>query len=160
MGDFVVSLVVNDGRTNSSPDTVVVTTSNSAPVANAGVDQTVPIGAQVGLDGGLSSDADGNPLTYVWSLLSKPGTSTATLNATNSSTTSFTADANGDYVAQLIVNDGLVDGAGDTVMVTTLNSPPVAAAGPDQNVRPGDNVTLDGTALRMRTTIRCRSIGR
>ena len=145
-GDFVLSLVVNDGRVNSAPDTVIVTTSNSAPVADAGADQTVAIGALVTLDGSASSDADGNLLSYAWSLLSRPTTSSAVLLGADSSTPSFAADANGDYVVQLIVNDGLADSEADTVLISTINSAPVANAGPDQTVRPGDTVTLDGNA--------------
>jgi hypothetical protein len=38
----------------------------------------------------------------------------------------------GTCVAQLIVNDGIADSAADTVVISTLNSPPVANAGPDQ----------------------------
>ena len=146
VGDFVVSLVVNDGQTNSAPDTVTIAASNTAPVANAGPDQTVAIGALVQLDGSQSSDTNGNPLTYSWSLLSKPATSTATLAGASTATPSFTADANGEYVAQLIVNDGLTNSAGDTVLISTLNSAPVANAGPDQTVATGAEVTLDGNA--------------
>ena len=36
-GIYVVSLVVNDGTLNSEADTVTISTSNSAPVANAGL---------------------------------------------------------------------------------------------------------------------------
>jgi hypothetical protein len=146
VGEFVISLVVNDGRVNSQPDTVVVTTSNSMPVADAGPDQTVDIGATVHLDGGQSSDADGNPLTYLWSLLSRPASSAALLSDATSVSPSFVADINGEYVVQLIVNDGLENSAGDTVLISTRNSMPVASAGPDQTVLPGALVTLDGTA--------------
>ena len=40
----------------------------------------------------------------------------------------------------------MVDGAPDTVTITTINSQPVANAGADQSVTAGDFVTLDGTA--------------
>ncbi len=40
-----------------------------APVANAGVDQTVESGASVTLDGAKSSDPDGDALSFTWSLV-------------------------------------------------------------------------------------------
>ena len=50
-GIYVVSLVVNDGTLNSEADTVTISTSNSAPVANAGADQTPLVNGTVTLDG-------------------------------------------------------------------------------------------------------------
>jgi hypothetical protein len=44
------------------------------------------------------------------------------------------------------VNDASVDSAPDTVTVTVGNRPPVADAGPDQEVEAGSAVTLDGSA--------------
>lgn len=149
-GTYTIRLVVNDGTSDSDPDTVTVTaaTANSAPVADAGPDQNVATGSLVNLDGSASSDADGDPLTYSWSMVSVPAGSGAALSDTTVAAPSFFADLDGDYVFQLIVNDGTVDSAADTVTVTaaTLNSAPVADAGPDQNVAPGDLVTLDGSA--------------
>ena len=43
---------------------------NRAPVADAGVAQTVNEGVQVLLDGSGSSDPDGDPLDYSWSQVS------------------------------------------------------------------------------------------
>ena len=62
------------------------------------------------------------------------------------STPNFTADEPGDYVIQLIVNDGTVNSAPDTVTIITTNSKPVAEAGPNQNVLVDTTVNLDGTA--------------
>ena len=47
----MVQLIVNDGKVNSAPDTVTITTTNTLPVANAGPDQTVFVGTTVQLDG-------------------------------------------------------------------------------------------------------------
>src|SRR5450756_456170 len=73
-GAYVATLIVNDGKIDSSPDTVSVTVSvdNAAPVANAGVAQNVATGNVVTLDGSASSDANGDALTYVWTLTTKP----------------------------------------------------------------------------------------
>ena len=73
-GQYVAQLTVNDGIINSAPDTGTITTlgGNTAPVANAGPDQTVQTGMVVTLDGNMSRDADGNPLTFLWALTTKP----------------------------------------------------------------------------------------
>ena len=143
-GSYVAQLIVNDGTVNSAPATVTITTGNTAPVANAGPDQTVALSSTVTLDGSGSSDADGNPLTYSWSLTSVPTGSTAALVGATTVNPTFVADLAGSYVAQLIVNDGTVNSAADSVIINTSNTTPVANAGPDQNVT-GGTVTLDGS---------------
>jgi len=144
-GTYVVQLVVNDGNVDSAPDTIVVTTENSAPVARAGPDQTAYVGGLVILDGSASSDVDGNPLTFAWTMVSKPPASTAALSDAGAVNPSFVIDVFGNYEISLVVNDGTVDSVADTVVITTLNSPPVANAGPDQTRFVGDVVTLDGS---------------
>jgi hypothetical protein len=71
-GTYVAQLVVNDGMADSAPDTVAISTSNSAPVADAGPDQTVVAGQIVSLDGSGSSDRDGDPLSFHWMLTARP----------------------------------------------------------------------------------------
>ncbi|MEZ5291743.1 MAG: Calx-beta domain-containing protein [Vicinamibacterales bacterium] len=144
-GDYALQLVVNDGQLDSVPDALVVSTVNSAPIADAGPDRTdVLPGALVVLDGSGSSDPDGQPLGYAWSLVSRPAGSAAALTDADTPGPSFVADVPGTYVAQLVVNDGFVDSAPDTVSLSTLNLPPTADAGPDQTVPAGATVQLDG----------------
>ncbi|MBM4065868.1 MAG: hypothetical protein FJ266_09555 [Planctomycetes bacterium] len=144
-GTYVVSLIVNDGTVNSAADTVTISTLNSAPVANAGLDQSVYVGNTVTLDGSGSSDVDGNALSYSWSFTSRPSGSTAALNDTTSANPTFTVDKAGTYVASLIVNDGTVNSAPDTIIISTINVAPVADAGVDQSVNVNDTVTLNGS---------------
>jgi hypothetical protein len=144
-GDYVVQLIVSDVKTDSTPDTVIISTNNSAPVANAGADQTRLFGDTVILDGRASSDADGDLLTYHWSLI-VPADSTATLSDPSAVQPIFDIDVSGNYVASLIVNDGTVDSIADTVTISTSNSKPVANAGANQAPKLGDTVTLDGSA--------------
>ncbi|HEX7093416.1 MAG TPA: PKD domain-containing protein, partial [Nitrospiraceae bacterium] len=149
VGDYVAQLIVNDGAVNSAPDTVIITSDNVAPVANAGPDQGVKApGSLVTLDGSASTDGDGDPLTYSWSLISKPTGSAAVLADPTSLSPTFTVDRAGNYVAQLIVNDGTVNSTlPDTVVIATSNVAPVANAGPDQGVKAlGSLVILDGSA--------------
>lgn len=107
-GVYVLSLVVNDGKANSEVSAVVVTASaaNVAPVANAGLEQNVAVSAVVTLSGSASTDANGDALTYQWSLTSRPAGSTAALTASTTVAPTFTADLAGIYVATLTVSDG------------------------------------------------------
>jgi len=144
-GNYTVQLVVNDGYHSSAPSQVVISTQDSAPVANAGPNQTVTVGTTVQLNGSGSTDVDGNPLTYQWSFLSIPTGSTATLSNATLVNPTFVADVPGNFVVQLIVNDGILNSAPATVTIGNSDMPPVANAGPAQTVSLGTLVTLDGT---------------
>jgi uncharacterized repeat protein (TIGR01451 family) len=144
-GDYVVRLIVNDGRADSAPDTVVISTVNLVPIANAGEDQAVHIGDLVTLDASASSDPDGDELTYLWVFTVLPEGSVADLNDANSVHPTLTADVPGSYVLSLVVNDGVQDSAPDTVTISTINVAPIAAAGEDQAVYVGSIVDLNGT---------------
>ena len=143
-GTYVVQLTVSNGVASSSAS-VTITTNNSPPVANAGPNQTVAVGATVHLNGSASSDVDGNSLTYLWTLTSVPPGSTATLTGATTVTPTFVADKPGTYTASLVVNDGLVNSTPATVTITTQNTPPVANAGPNQIVNDNTLVHLDGS---------------
>lgn len=143
-GQYTFQLVVNDGLALSAPDNVTVSTVNSAPVADAGPDQTAALGASVTLDGTKSFDVDGDPLTYQWTL-TKPAGSTAVLSDPIASQPIFTIDVAGSYTATLVVSDGTASSKPDNVLVNTSNSPPVANPGPNQSVNIGTTVTLDGS---------------
>lgn len=143
-GIYVLELTVSDGQAASLPDSVVLRTDNSRPTADAGPDQTVQVGQEVSLDGSGSTDVDGDPLTWAWSLVARPAGSLAVLQNATTLAPSFVADQPGTYVAQLVVNDGLSESVPDAVTISTLNSAPVADAGDDQTVVAGAVVVLDG----------------
>jgi surface protein len=98
---------------------------NSAPVANAGSDQSVQHTQYVTLNGTSSSDADNDSLTYSWTQTS--GTS-VTLSSSTASQPTFTAPtlsvgaSSSTLVFSLVVNDGTVNSSADTVSIT-VNAP-------------------------------------
>ena len=97
--------------------------SNVAPVANAGASQTVVVNTPVSLDGNASSDANGDALSYAWTLSSTPTGSAAALSSSTAAKPSFTPDVAGTYVASLIVNDGKANSSAATVTVTVTAAP-------------------------------------
>ncbi len=127
-GTYTLSLVVNDGKVSSPAATVAVTATaaaNVAPVANLGADRTVVTGVLVQMDGHASSDANGDPLTYIWALVKPTGSVAVLLNSTTS-TPSFTPDVAGLYGVGLIVSDGKLSSPAKTVIITAT----AAAVGP------------------------------
>jgi len=145
-------LLVNDGVLTSDPSRVTITVHNinRPPVANAGADQTVNEATVVTLNGTESVDPDDDPLTFHWRQTAGP---LVTLSDPTSPRPTFTAPSDPSLppplilTFELIVNDGTVDSAPDTVTIT-VNRKPIADAGPDQKVDEGTTVTLDGTASR------------
>ncbi len=150
-GDYVIQLVVLDPKgAASSPDTVTVSTINSAPIAEAGPDQKATAGQTVTLNGAESWDPDGDIITYSWTMTSKPSGSAAALAGANSSAPTFVADVYGDYTIELVVTDtNGASSAPDSVTVTFGNLKPVAvaevAAGSDA-ILIGATAYLDGSA--------------
>lgn len=149
-GTYEVELEVDNG-TETDTDTVTITATplaNEAPVADAGPDQSVMLGAEVELDGTSSSDPEGAQLAFAWEITTAPQDSTASLQDASTANPTFTPDLAGDYTLTLVVSDGDLD-ANDTVVITVTEEPneaPVANAGPDQTVTIGDTVTLDASA--------------
>jgi PKD domain len=118
-------------------------TTNQPPVANAGPDQTLPATGPttpVELNGSLSSDPDGDALTFVWT---QGGTVVG-----NSAVVPLTLKI-GTYTFTLTVTDAGGLSSSAVTHVTITARPPVANAGPDQTLPAagpnGTPVTLNGS---------------
>lgn len=144
-GTYAVSLIVNDGKVDSTLATTVVTAAvgNSAPIAFPGANVTVLNGVALTLDGTGSTDANNDPLTYKWTLISKPANSAAILSSLTAEKPTFRPDVPGTYVVNLTVNDGFIDSSTVSLAIVS-NAAPVAIAGVDQTVKLGALVKLDG----------------
>ncbi|MEA3222028.1 MAG: PKD domain-containing protein [Thermodesulfobacteriota bacterium] len=136
----------SDGMNVSIPDEVVVSVNavNQAPTAHAGLDTDVQVDEKVSLDGGRSSDPDGDELTYTWVQVS--GTEVI-LHDADTAWPWFDAIYQGTLVFELTVWDGIADSVPDRVTIRVLeeNTAPVADAGDDIRVRVGDKVVLDAS---------------
>lgn len=138
-------------KSASADLTLIVNGTNVGPVADAGPNQSVEVGTSASLDGTGSFDPDGGGLSFVWTFQSLPPGSaltTADIVGANTAAPSFTPDVPGDFVVALDVSDGqLNDGDTTTVTATAAPSdPPIADAGPDQQVVTGDLTKHDGSA--------------
>ena len=119
------------------------------PQADAGADQSVDEKTLVTLDGSGSCDPDDTAITYMWEQM--PTGTPLTLSHPTSKKPTFTAPAVGSGGERLEFRLTVTDTDGfqnsSTVYIDTNNVliPPVADAGPDQNVKEGKSVTLNGS---------------
>lgn len=128
VGSYVATLVVNDGKFDSSVSVVSIVANppNAPPIANAGVSRAVLGGTLVSLDGSSSSDANGDVLSFAWTLSSKPAGSNAKLEKTNTANPVFTPEVVGIYIASLVVSDGKLSSVTSSVQIN-VDSVPVGA---------------------------------
>lgn len=122
VGEYKFILTVTDGRNTSgfSSTSIVeidVVQGNIPPMANAGDDRKVVTNNEITLDGSLSLDQDNDFITYIWSFISKPNGSSASLFNELTSTPSFIPDMDGEYVVSLIVNDGEINSEIDNIVI-------------------------------------------
>ena len=154
-GNDSFTFIVNDGTVGSGDATVTITVNpiNDPPVADAGPDQTALQGSTITLDGSSSSDIDGDTITYNWTFISVPTGSTATLSDSSIVNPTFTADLIGTYEVRLIVNDGTVNSAPDTIVVNIVALPTVEISANPTTILTGESSTLTWTSTNADTCV-------
>jgi len=121
-GDYRIGLVVTDEQGLSSEmSEVLVSSLNTPPTADAGPDIGTFVGDTATLDGSSSFDPDTDPITYAWTIDSRPAGSTAELSDSTSKTPTITPDVEGTYGITLVVNDGYADSAPDSMSLVVIS---------------------------------------
>lgn len=148
-GVYRYQLVVTDLLGNVSLPSVATVVvgrpGDNPPIANAGVDQVGMTGVPVLLDGTGSVDLDSQPLSFYWR--QSEGTRIL-LSDRSTAQPTFTPPRAGTYEFELVVDDGFHFSPVSRVRISV--DPPIANAGPDQNLFLASgggpvNVNLNGT---------------
>jgi hypothetical protein len=125
---------------------------NQAPIAHAGENVTVDVGELADITGFISTDPEGDVLTYSW--IQTGGESVVNVNELGGfdemgvSFWTYEVHDGTELTFELTVSDGeytSTDSVVITVGIIPDNRAPVANAGNDQTVNEGSTVTLNGT---------------
>lgn len=122
---YTLRWTISNSPCTSSSDEVQVTLQAPPTTANAGPDQTV-CGTSVTLDSNTPTTGTGS-----WSVISGAGSVLANSSSINSS---FSGLGDSTYVVRWTIVNGACPASTDDVEITVVAPPPIAAAGPDQNV--------------------------
>lgn len=145
-GVYVVTLVVTDNSGAKSTDTFTMTIhniikQNQPPLANSTpVTTSATVGQAIAFSGSASLDPDGTVVSYSWNF--GDGTSATGSAATKTYTTA------GTFTVTLTVTDnGGATGTSTSVVTVqaAANVSPVAKAGPDATVAPGQTLVFSGS---------------
>ena len=163
-GTYLYRLTVTDNNGAISTDDVVVTvgasgttttTTSTAPVADAGKDESIPVGQATVLRG-TSSTAAAGIRSYSWTKVSGP--TQYEMLTPGASTTWIRNMVAGTYVFRLTITDNngavasddvvITVGGGTTITTTTTStsSAPVANAGKDETIPVGQATVLNAGA--------------
>lgn len=141
---YMYNLVVSDGVEEDSDSISITVLKNIAPIANAGSDLYIKKSTENYLYGEKSFDLEKDSLSYNWH--TSPEIVLDDSTAINPKFISPNIPYDSTYIAILKVTDYLYESNVDTVNIFVLaDLPPIANAGPDQIVKPGDSILLDGS---------------
>jgi hypothetical protein len=152
-GVFVVTLNVSDAAGNWGRDTLqIIVKDITPPVADAGRDQTVPVGTEVELNGSLSTDNVGIE-TYSWTFVYDGKT-----KRLEEMTDRFVFDKGGVYEVVLKVADLAGNLGTDKVSITVVDTGKVTGTVLDGKQIPVEGATVeliasDGTTCTTKTAM-------
>ncbi len=134
----ILTVTDNSGAINATAMDTIRIKVNSAPVANAGK-SVFTCERKLTFDASLSTDADGDPLTYNWNF----GDGSPVEQGVQ---LTHTYQKGGTYPVILTVDDGmnLANSKNSTSITVKINEPPTADAGTDRVVCAGETVRFNG----------------
>jgi hypothetical protein len=146
-GTYVLRLTASDSVLSGSDELIVVVSAagatNTAPLVNAGPDQTIYWPAAATLHGTATDDGKPNPpgvLTTTWSKVSGPGT--VTFGNAAALTTTATFSAPGTYVLRLTASDSALSASGVVTITVRPNTPPFISDISAQTTREDTSVEI------------------
>ncbi|MBN1351781.1 PKD domain-containing protein [candidate division KSB1 bacterium] len=135
-GNVVLRVRGNSG--NMSTATATVTIANVAPSVDLGSNRNINEGAELNLAPDIDDPGTEDQLTYQWNF-GDGHTSTA-------ENPGHTYSDNGTFTVTLTVSDDDGGETQDQVSVEVHNMPPIAEAGGPYTIRPGDQLSVNGSA--------------
>lgn len=149
-GEYVVSLIVNDGSLSSDAARMTFIATSPIPVAITETTYNVSLGIDsLGLDARTSQPPTGEAgeLDYQWSILEKPLNSTGYITNKERSQATLHLDIIGEYKLQLAVSYAGVKSQPAIIIVTVSEGDlaPMAKA-EDITIEIGQDIILDGSA--------------
>ncbi|WP_102798089.1 PKD domain-containing protein [Bowmanella denitrificans] len=109
-GDYLVSLTVSDGQLTSAPVFFTMPVqANHAPLASIQGQSRINLGQPLTLDASGSFDSESDTLSYQWSVKKAPQDATPSLTDASKVKSQFSTQTPGEYLIELLVNDGHQD---------------------------------------------------
>jgi hypothetical protein len=145
---FRLTVVDDDGTSNTDEIEIAITNINRAPTANAGADLRAAEGDLILLNGSRSLDPDRDRLTYSWKQEGGPPAHLLDDDSANPSIripSLGSEDVTLTFILRVEDANGGTDEDAVKIFVRALDQPPVADARGIDSVNEGDLVQLDGT---------------
>jgi YD repeat-containing protein len=179
MGDYVVQVIATNASGVASSYQTTVSVKNQRPQASIGTNAVptsqingptvrLPANTTLTLRGTGSTDADGDVLTYTWTLEGKPAGSTSALSSSTGATVQLTTDVSGSYAVRLRVTDPAGAYSEQVLSIESGNTPPTAQVdktnisiinGAAANVSAAYSSDADGDTLTYAWAIDARPAG-